>query len=112
MVLRAVRRTLAREHDVVCEERARAALARLSAGERFDLLVCDLMMPDLSGAELHAALRAARPDLADRMVFLTGGAFSPTARAFLASVANACLEKPFEPDAFRARIRELLGRAG
>lgn len=108
LVLRALRRTLGREHDVVCEESARAALALVAGGEPFDLVLCDLMMPDLSGFALHAALCASRPDLAARTVFLSGGAFTAAARASLARVAKPCLEKPFEPDALCARVRDLL----
>lgn len=109
LVVNAVRRTLGREHDVVGETSARAALARIDRGERFEVVVCDLMMPDMGGVEFHAALAAARPELAARTVFLTGGAFTPAARAFVERVGNPCLEKPFDGDALRAQVRSLLG---
>jgi signal transduction histidine kinase/ActR/RegA family two-component response regulator len=108
LVLNAVRRTLVREHDVVGETSGRAALARIEAGEAFDLVLCDLMMPEMGGAELHAALATLRPELAARTAFLTGGAFTAAGQRFLDSVPNPCIEKPFDPDALRARLRRLL----
>lgn len=64
-------------------------------------------MPEMTGMELHAHLRALAPELAARTVFLTGGGFTPTAAEFLARVPNPCLEKPFgraELDAAVARL--------
>ena len=72
----------------------------------FDGIVCDLMMPDVTGMDLHAWLVEHQPDLADRMLFITGGAFTPRARQFLASVNNPCFEKP--PDT--ARLMDCLQR--
>ncbi len=66
------------------------------------------MMPDMTGMELHARLRDIAPALADRTVFLTGGAFTPSARDFLARVPNARIEKPFEPDQLRALVARVL----
>ena len=70
--------------------------ARLARGERFDLVVCDLMMPGLTGMECHEALRTSRPELARSMIFLTGGAFTAKARAFLDHVPNVRVDKPFD----------------
>ncbi|HEX9290581.1 MAG TPA: cache domain-containing protein [Anaeromyxobacteraceae bacterium] len=105
----AVRRALAAEHDVVTETTARAALDRLRAGERFDVILCDLMMPEKSGMELYAELARVAPDLAPRIVFLTGGAFTSTASAFLDATTNPLVEKPFETQQLRAVIRGFVG---
>jgi PAS domain S-box-containing protein len=102
LVGRAVQRILA-PHEVVACTSGAAALAQLSRAS-FDLVLCDLMMPDMTGIELHARLAAKAPDVARRMVFLTGGAFTVEARAFLAEIPNARLEKPFEPAALRAVV--------
>jgi CheY-like chemotaxis protein len=104
----AVRETLAREHDVVALTSASEALRRLEGGESFDLILCDLMMPVMTGVDLHEILRRARPELAARMVFLTGGAFTARARTFLAEVPNPRLEKPFDPKSLRSFVRQLL----
>lgn len=84
------------------------ALERLGAGERFDLILCDLMMPSMTGMELHDAVVRVDPDQATRMIFLTGGAFTPAARTFLERVANAQIEKPFDVAELRALIHERL----
>jgi CheY-like chemotaxis protein len=104
----AVRETLAREHDVVAVTSASEALRRLEGGEDFDLILCDVMMPMMTGIDLHEILRRARPELAARMVFLTGGAFTARARTFLSEVPNPRLEKPFDPKSLRSFIRQLL----
>ena len=82
-------------HDVVVASAARDALARIDRGEQFDVILCDLMMPDLSGVDVHACLSRDHPALAGRLVFMTGGAFTPKAKQFLAEVANPHIDKPF-----------------
>ncbi|OLC00762.1 MAG: hypothetical protein AUH30_01785 [Candidatus Rokubacteria bacterium 13_1_40CM_68_15] len=89
------------DHDVVALTSASDALQRLTAGERFDLILCDLMMPGMTGMDLHQALSTAAPANAARMVFLTGGAYTARAQAFLAEVSNARLDKPFDPTSLR-----------
>jgi CheY-like chemotaxis protein/signal transduction histidine kinase len=104
----AVRRILGREHEVRAVTRAQEALAAIEAGERWDLILCDLMMPIMTGMDLHAALSAAAPEQAARMVFLTGGAFTTAARAFLDAVPNVRMDKPFDAHALRAFVNERL----
>ncbi len=111
-VLRAVTRALGQGPEVVAIADPHEALRRMLAGERFDLVLCDVMMPGLSGMEIHAALLQARPALADRLVFMTGGAFTPRAREFLATLPNPCLDKPFEPEDLRRAVLERLPRMG
>ncbi len=108
LIGKVVIRSLAGGPEVVALVDGREALGRLVNGERFDVILCDLMMPDFSGMEFHAALQQARPDLADQVIFVTGGAFTPRARDFLASVRNECLKKPFEPEALRRLVAERL----
>ena len=74
----------------------REALSKLEAGERYDAIVSDLMMPGMSGMDLHAAILALAPDQVRRMVFMTGGAFTPQARRFFDEVRCPTLEKPFD----------------
>jgi signal transduction histidine kinase len=104
----AIRRMLQREHEVVTLTSAREAQARLMSGERFDVILCDVMMPEMSGVELYQELVGHVPEQAERMVFLTGGAFTPGARAFLSSVGNRQVEKPFSAQQLRELVQALL----
>ncbi|MFL5356071.1 response regulator [Archangium sp.] len=104
----AVRRTLQREHDVVTLTSAREAHARLVGGEHFDVILCDVMMPEMSGMELHQELSRHAPALAERMVFLTGGAFTPNARAFLEQAGIRRVDKPFSSRELRQLVQTML----
>jgi two-component system, cell cycle sensor histidine kinase and response regulator CckA len=103
-----IRRTLVREHEVVVVTSGKEAMTLLEQGELFDLILSDVMMPEMSGIELYRQLLRIRPKCAERMIFLTGGAFTQGARKFLDSVPNPRLEKPFDPDRLREFIRERL----
>ena len=104
---RALERSLGRYHDVVTTTSGREALARIASGERFDAIISDLMMPEVTGMEIYDELFCIAPDQAAKMVFLTGGAFTDRARDFLASIPNPCVEKPFE----LANILEVIAAA-
>jgi signal transduction histidine kinase/ActR/RegA family two-component response regulator len=110
-VARAVQRALEPEHDVVVETDGRRALDRIAAGEPFGAILCDLMMPGMTGMELHAKLVERHPPYAERLVFITGGAFTPEARAYVERAGNRCLEKPFVNEALRATVRAVVGAA-
>ena len=109
MVHRTIKRLL-RDHDLVCTENGREALALVERGERFDLILSDLMMPIMTGIELHAQLVARDPALARRVVFMTGGAVA-TAEVddFLRGVDNPTLEKPFGVPEIRSLVARMLG---
>jgi CheY-like chemotaxis protein len=94
-VRRSVERVLSVRHDVSAVAGARAALELVLSGARYDAILGDLMMPEMSGAELHAALLRDAPDQARRFAIVTGGAFSPRAQALLDGCACPVLEKPF-----------------
>jgi CheY-like chemotaxis protein len=93
--------------DVAVVQSGYELLDRLVRGERWDLLLCDLMMTEMSGMDLYREILRAAPDAAAQIVFMTTGAFTPHARAFLDSVGNACLEKPFDV----AHVRSLIARS-
>ena len=84
----------------------REALSRLETDSGFDLVLCDLMMPDVNGAAVYASVKRDHPELAERFVFMTGGAFTTRAREFLSQHPGAQLEKPFNI----ADIEKLLGQ--
>jgi PAS domain S-box-containing protein len=106
MVGRAITRMLVPHHRVTAVLGAAQALAALSSGN-FDAILCDLMMPDMTGMALHDKLKAEAPALAARMIFLTGGAFTREAAEFLDRVPNARLEKPFSPAQLRMAVARL-----
>jgi PAS domain S-box-containing protein len=107
----AIRRMLATEHDVRVLTRARDAIDVVSGGDRFDVVLCDLMMPDVTGMDLHAELLRVAPEQADKIVFMTGGAFTSRAREFLDKVRNPRVEKPFAAASLKALVRSLLSGA-
>ncbi len=94
MVLSALRRRLHRRCDTVTVLGGVEALARLSEDPDFDSIVCDLMMPEIDGKSFYEAVRKEHPQLADRIIFMSGGAFTPRLRKFAASVPNPVLQKP------------------
>jgi CheY-like chemotaxis protein len=104
---KALRRILAGEHDVTLETDARSAFERLD-GESFDIIFCDLMMPNMSGMDFFEQVSARSPALAARIVFLTGGAFSPKSEEFLRQNRKRCLSKPFSRDAVNTMVHLLI----
>jgi signal transduction histidine kinase len=93
---RALARMLREHLDVLAVTSGKDALRRIAAGERFEVILSDVMMPEISGMELHQRLQKMAPDQAERMIFVTGGAFTTAAREFLDRVPNPRIEKPVE----------------
>jgi signal transduction histidine kinase/ActR/RegA family two-component response regulator len=95
-----VARTLARQlsgHHVEVVLSGQAALDRLSsAGEGFDLVLCDLMMPDMTGMEVFETVEELYPELAERFVFVSGGGVTERSRRFLEQHADRVLPKPID----------------
>lgn len=111
-VAAAMARLLGLHHDVAIETDPGIALARLKGAERFDVVFCDLMMPSGSGIELYEKLMVSAPDVAARIVFMTGGVFTEDAGAFLERVPNATLTKPFTLEAVEAMVARWVPRQG
>ena len=82
--------------EVATATSGREALELLAAEDRFDVVLCDLMMPDVSGMDVYERVAEVSPGLAARFVFVTGGAFTGRARAFVEQVGAPVLEKPFD----------------
>ena len=106
----ALRLMLEDEHVVACVGSANEALELLARGEPFDVMFCDLMMPDVGGEELFGVLAREYPGLERKLVFMTGGAFTKEAVAFLARVPNPRLEKPFDLKALRRLVERAASR--
>jgi PAS domain S-box-containing protein len=95
-------------HDVEVVTGAEGALQRVLGGRRFDVILCDLLMPGMTGMELGDALARELPEQAGRVVFMTGGAFTAAAREFLERVPNPRLDKPIDFERLDALIHALV----
>src|SRR5690349_405044 len=76
-------------HDVRVTPDAREALDWIVAGERYDAILCDVMMDGMNGMEFHLALSRCVPEQADRIIFMSGGISLPRVQAFLQRVPNS-----------------------
>lgn len=112
MVRGSMKRVLEREHTVTCPKTSREALALFEAGMRFDLIICDLAMPDVSGMDVYDQISIRDPEQARRIVFASGGAFTPRMVDFLNSVPNRRIDKPYDPGKLRLLVGELLADMG
>jgi CheY-like chemotaxis protein len=108
VILNILARALGSSHECVATTKATDALERLRAGEQFDLILCDLMMPSMDGKQLYTELERIDPEQARRMVFLTGGAFTPNLQQFLASIANERISKPFDVAQLKSAVNARL----
>jgi two-component system, cell cycle sensor histidine kinase and response regulator CckA len=99
-------------HEVAICTSGRDALRRLETDFNFDLVLCDLMMPDVSGAAVYEAVKLSHPELVPRFVFMTGGAFTERAREFLSQHPGVQLEKPFNISEIEKILRQLTARGG
>lgn len=107
-VCRYLRRALSSDHEVDACGDGLAALERIRQGERYDVIISDLTMPRMTGMQLFEALREEAPEQAERMIFLTGGAFTARARAFLDETSNVVLHKPCRLEQLRAAVAQRL----
>jgi PAS domain S-box-containing protein len=109
LVAASLRRVLAADHDVTVVSSARSALRLVERGERFDAVLTDLVMPDMTGLELHRQLLTLAPELEKRVLFMTAGAFTEEARRATEVAPDACLEKPVRIDVLRAALARVIG---
>ncbi|WP_223646752.1 ATP-binding protein [Corallococcus sp. EGB] len=103
----AVSRLLRNLYEVHVTQDAREALKRLSHGEKYDAILCDLMMPGMSGMDFLVELERLAPELAPRTGLMTGGV-NPQAREFVGRRARELLEKPFERDQLCTFVETLM----
>jgi CheY-like chemotaxis protein len=94
-------------HAVETSRDGRDALKKLKQKD-YDLIFCDLKMPGLSGQELFQWLEANKPEMARRVIFITGDVATPATMAFLKKPQKRWLEKPFDLTELRQVIGEVL----
>jgi signal transduction histidine kinase/CheY-like chemotaxis protein len=104
LLLKAYRRMLSDVHLVDTALGGVEALRALEEDADYEVILCDLQMPELSGMAFHEAVRRRWPALAGRFVFVTGGAFSPDAKRFLEETVCAVIQKPFRVEDLLALI--------
>jgi signal transduction histidine kinase/ActR/RegA family two-component response regulator len=111
LLLTAYRRVMRRSHDLETAAGGREALAILEEDRRFDVILCDLLMPYFSGMDLYREVASRWPDMAQRFVFLTGGAFTLAARRFLEESSAVWIEKPVDLELLLQVIAERVAAA-
>ena len=97
-----------RGNDLVYSHTGREALDTIDESPGFDLILCDVMMPDLCGVDVYKSIQSNHPGLEKRIVFITGGALSRDVDRFLRSVPNELLRKPFQPHTLREVVAAAL----
>lgn len=107
-IVAALRRLLGTEHNVTAVMCVTDAIALIEARHHFDVILCDLRMPGLSGIDFYEKLCVINPAMTERIVFCTGASFSKDTRNFFERVSNTLLEKPFDPNVVRAVVRRFV----
>ncbi len=107
-LIRCMCRYLQKSHDVTGVTSGAAALALLQAGERYDVILCDLMMPGMTGIEFHQHVERWNPEVARTLIFMTGGALTTDAEEFLRNNENDRLVKPFPMGHLRRTVEARL----
>lgn len=110
-VAKAIDRILRDEHDVRVVTEPHRALEIIDRDPSFDIVLCDLMMPKVSGVELFDAVARANPALAEKFVFVTAASDATVAREFFERVPNRVISKPFDAELLRNAVRTLVGRS-
>jgi signal transduction histidine kinase len=110
-LLKSYQRWLGRHYEVETALGADAALTLLEQGEVFDAILCDVMMPEVSGLDLHRLIGERWPEQAARVIFVTGGVFTDEAQEALTRAARPCLFKPFDLDELETSLRDLRASA-
>ena len=108
-ICHAMRDVLGPSHRVRMAHSGREARDVLAGDGAFDLIICDLMMPDLTGMQLRGWIAEHRPALLDRVLFITGASSHASVREFVATLDRPVLEKPFLPDDLLDAVHAILG---
>lgn len=108
VLLRGLKRALS-EHDVMTAGSVTQGI-QLYQNHQFDIVFCDLMMPELNGLEFYARLNALGPSHAERLVLMTGGVFADRLGCSLSQIPSPCILKPFKHGELERLISEALER--
>jgi len=111
LIVRSLTRMLSSGATVVGETSPERALALILADPPFDAIVCDVMMPGLTGIDLHERVAREKPGRESTFVFMSGGAYTARARDYLERLPNRRFSKPMDVTVLIAAIERLAGRA-
>jgi signal transduction histidine kinase/ligand-binding sensor domain-containing protein/ActR/RegA family two-component response regulator len=111
MIAHTMERLLRRDYDITVALCGRDAIEQITRGARFDAIVSDVMMPNMTGIELTEELQRVAPDQARRLIFLSGGAFTAQTRARLDELGAPQLEKPVTAKELRACVQRVVSEA-
>ena len=106
-IRRGLNRFLGKKHDVALSANGAEALQRIVAGERYDVVLCDVLMPEMTGIELSSELDRRFPEQSERVVFMTGGATSEPTRVFIEERQARVVSKPFTPREIESAVRAI-----
>jgi PAS domain S-box-containing protein len=104
----AIQRLLRREHQVTALTTVKDAMSLVEGGERFDVILSDLMMPEQNGEDFYKELHRVDPEQARRMIFMTGGAYTPRSEEFLRSSRLPQVSKPLSLEVLQGAIRQVV----
>src|SRR6185295_8068179 len=110
-VAHTMERLLRRDYDITVALCGRDAIEHIANGARFDAIVSDVMMPNMTGIELTEELQRIAPEQAQRLIFLSGGAFTAQTRERLDELGAPQLEKPVTAKELRACVQQIATEA-
>ena len=108
-VAHTIERLLRHDYDITVALCGQEAIGHIARGVRFDAIVSDVMMPNMTGIELIEELQRVAPDQAQRLIFLSGGVFTAQTRERLAQIGAPQLEKPVSAQELRAWVMRIAG---
>ncbi|HET6583340.1 MAG TPA: response regulator, partial [Nannocystaceae bacterium] len=110
LVGQVVVRVLSGDHDTVSVQSGADAIELLRRGASFDVVICDVVMPDMGGLDLFYWIRTQRPELLPGFMFLTGGATDRKTAVALKRLLEPRMQKPFAPAELRSLVTALVRR--
>jgi CheY-like chemotaxis protein len=105
LVAAAIAKLLAARHDVTTTTTCSDALERIDRGEVFDVILCDVYLSDGGGIDIYERVKA-RPVTGAKVLFMSGGAFTPRVREFLQRTQVQCIAKPFNIESLEQLLQE------
>jgi len=104
----ALKKILELDHDVTAVTTGDQALRLLLDGSNFDVILCDVLMPGTSGIDVYRQLESKKPEVAERMIFMTGASSMPRVSEFFRSIGNHHIDKPVDVPRLRRLIQDVV----